>query len=79
MLRRSRIDDTSASVAAVGAEVNNVIRNLDNVKIMFYDKHGIAPRNKPFKNCDEFGHVVRMQSRGGLVEDIQRLSRTTFA
>ena len=79
MFGRADVNDRSASVAAVGTKVNDVVRNFYHVKIMLDNDDGVAARHKPLQDCDKFCNVVGMQSRRGLVQNIQRLAGAAFA
>ena len=62
---------------AVAAEVDEVVRRLDDVQIVLDDEHGVARLNEALQDLEQLLHVVHMQACGRLVEDIERLARGT--
>ena len=46
---------------------------------MFDDDYRVAAVREPVENFDEFLHVVHVQSRGGLVEDIESFAGIALA
>ena len=63
-------DYSTATVAAVGSEVDDVVGNFDDVEIMLDDDDGVALLDETVENGDEFGNVVGVKSCRRLVEDI---------
>ena len=49
----------TASLAALGAEVDDEIGNLDHVEIMLDDEHSIAAADKPMQHIEKLPHVAR--------------------
>ena len=52
-----------------------MIRRLDNIKIVFYDKHGVALIDKLLQNLNQPVNIGGMQSRGRLIKNIYRPAR----
>lgn len=59
-----------SSVAAVGAEVDDIVGNFDDVEIVFDDDDGVALLDEAVENGDEFCDVVCVKSGGRFVEDV---------
>ena len=60
----------ASAIAAVRAEIDDVVGNFDDVEIMFDDDYGVALFDKSVENGDEFCDVVCVKSGGRFVEDI---------
>ena len=78
LLGRTRTNDRTASVTALGSEVDDMVRRLDHVEIMLDDEHGIAVFAKAIQNGEQLCHVVRMKSRRRLIENIDGLARAAL-
>ena len=72
LLRGADGHDFSAAVAALGAQIDQIIRRLDDVQIVLDDQHTVARSHQPLQNADEPFHIRHMQTGGGLVQQIQR-------
>ena len=59
-----------SSVAAVGAEVDDIVGNFDDVEIVFDDDYGVALLDEAVENGNKFGNVMGVKSGCRLVEDI---------
>src|SRR5205807_9437225 len=57
--------------ARAGAEVDDVVRDRDDLRLVLHHEHGVAlvpqPQQQPVHPLD----VVRMQADGGFVEDVR--------
>src|SRR6202034_89210 len=69
--RRALRDDAAAAFSAFGAEVDDPIRLLDHVEVVLDDEHRIAERNQTLQNVEKFAHVVEMQARCGLIQNVK--------
>jgi hypothetical protein len=65
-------DDFAAAVAAFGAEVDDPVGGLDHIEIVLYHHDGISVLNEFVQDFQKLRHIVEMQPRGRLVEDIER-------
>ena len=70
LFRRAAADYLSAAVSALGPEIYNLVRGFDNIKVVLYDKHGVALIHKALQHLDELFDVCGMQSRRGFVKHI---------
>ena len=75
----ARRDDLSAAPSSVGTQVYDVVRHLDDVQVVLYDHYGVAGVREAVEDRKKFRHVMGVQSRSGLVQDVEGLSRTAFA
>ena len=71
--------DLAALVAALGTQVDDPVGGLDDLQIMFDHHHRIALLDQRVEHLQQFAHVVEMQARRGLVEDVQRVARRAAA
>ena len=78
LLRRAADDDPATAVAAVRAKVNDMVRNFNNVEVVFNDEHGIARVHEPGEHFGQLVHVAGVQAGGRFVQDINRASRRTL-
>ena len=53
----------------------SIIRALDDFQIVLDDEHGVARIDKALQNLKELFHIVRVATRGRLVEDIDGAPR----
>ena len=75
VFRRAGGNDAAALVAPLGPEIDEPIRGLDDLQVMLDDEHGVALLDERVKHLQQFLHVLEVETRGGLVEDVERLSR----
>src|ERR1043166_7063076 len=67
--RRAFRNDSSAALAAFGAEINEPIGFGDQVEVMFDHDDGMAGINEPLQNLDQAFHVRHVQSDWRFFED----------
>ena len=79
LLRGAGSDDLSAAVAALGAQINQIIRRFDHVQIVLDHQYAVARSHQPLQNADEPFHVRHMQAGGRLVQQIQGAARVPAA
>src|SRR5580704_5995928 len=66
--------DGAARRASTGAEVDDVVRDLDRLRLVLYDEHRVALVPQPQQQVVHPLDVVGVQARGGLVEDVGDVS-----
>jgi hypothetical protein len=71
-LRPAAGDNTPAPVSTFRAYINNPIRRLNNIKVMFDDNNCISQFNQSIQNMKQMLDIRWVQTSGGLIEDIQR-------
>ena len=79
LLRRSFCDHPAASVAAFRSHIDQIVRCLDHIQIVFNDDDCIADVRQSLKNLYQLADVGKMKTGRGLIQDIDRLSRTSPA
>ena len=70
VLRGALGDNGPAAGAALGAHVDDPVRRLDHVQVVFDDDHRIAFVDKAVDDVQQLADVVEMQAGGRLVEDV---------
>ena len=64
-----------AAFSAFRTQINNPVRLLDDVEMVLDDQHGVSQIHKPLQHVEQFSHVVKMQSRRRLIENVERPAR----
>src|SRR5690349_3644732 len=72
LLGGTRGDDGAAAVAALRPEIDDPVRGLDHVEVVFDDDDGIAVVAQSVQHREQHFDVVEVQPRGRLVEYVQR-------
>ncbi len=73
--RRAHADDRAAALAALGAEVDEPVRRLDHVEVVFDHHDRVALVAQPVEHLEQLRDIVEMQAGGGLIQDVERLTR----
>src|SRR6266849_1466427 len=63
--------DLSALVASLGSQIDQPIRRLDDVQIMFNDQKRSTALQQLAERAEEFRDVIEMQTRGRFVENVE--------
>ena len=71
-------DNPSAVRPAFRPEIDDEVRALDHVEIVLDDDHRVAETDEPLQHIQQLVNVGEVQTRGGLVEDVNRSARRTF-
>src|SRR5882672_3305449 len=71
-------DDASASVAAVGAQVDHPVRGLDDIQVVFDHDYRVAGGAQLMQHVEQQGDVMKVQACGRLVEDVERAAGVAF-
>src|SRR5688572_7560388 len=71
---RSDTDNIPTRVAAFRTEIDDLVRGLDDVEIMFDHEERTARIDQRTKRREQFVDVVEVQARGWFVEDVERFS-----
>src|ERR1700693_2702426 len=78
VLRRAPGDDFAAAVAAFGAEVDYPVGGFYHLEIVLDYDHRVALRHQLVQHLQQFLHVVEMQARGRLIQDVERAPGGAF-
>ncbi len=60
-----------APVAALGPQVNEIIRGLDDLQVVFDDDHRVAGFHQAVQYLEKLVDVSQVQARGRFVQDIE--------
>src|SRR5262249_35165760 len=74
LLGRTLRDDSPAAGAALRTEVDHPVSGLDDVEVVLDHDHRVAVVAQAVQHREQHFDVVEMQSRRGLVQDVQRPS-----
>src|SRR5919204_3412972 len=72
-------DNTSAVLAAFGAEVDDPVCIPNHVQIVFDDDHCVAKVRQSVQNIKQFLDIIEMQAGGGFIEQIESFPRLSLA
>lgn len=61
LFRWARGDDPSPIIPALRTEVDNPVRRLDDLEIVFDDQDGVAGIGQPVQHIEELADVVEVQ------------------
>jgi hypothetical protein len=75
LLGRAGGHDLAAAIAALGADVDHPVGGLDDVEIVLDHHDRVALVDQLVQHFQQLAHVLEMQARGGLVEDVERAAR----
>ena len=67
--------DLTATVAALGAKVDDPVGGLDDVQVVLDDDDRAACVDQTAKGGEQFADIVEVQAGGGLVEDVEHARR----
>ena len=75
LFRGAGKQDLTAFTAAFGAHVEDAVSHLDHVEVVLDHEHRVSCVDEALEHLDELAHVLEVQARGGLIEDVEGLSR----
>ena len=75
LFRSSCGDDLAALIASFGPQINQPIRRLDDVQIVFDDQQRSAAFQQLSERAEQLRNVIEMQTRRRFVQNVQRASR----
>ncbi|MBA7715181.1 hypothetical protein ES703_124222 [subsurface metagenome] len=78
-LRRTRSNNFSTGVTALGTKVYDIVRHLDNIKIMFNHNNGISHIAQSLQNIQKVMNICKVQPRRRLIEQIQSMTGSGLA
>ena len=67
-------DDTASVAASRRAHVEEVVHGLEHIEVVLDDDDRIASLGQSLEHVQQHSDVLRMQSRGRLIEDVQGAS-----
>ncbi|TKS58498.1 MAG: hypothetical protein EWM73_03522 [Nitrospira sp.] len=70
--------DLTTSIAPLRSEVNDPIRILDHIKVMFDHHHGVAGFDEPIQHIQQPLHIGEMKPGRRFIQNVHRASGRTF-
>lgn len=74
-LRSPAGNDSSSAVSSFRSHINDIIRRLYNIQIMFDDHNAVSPLYQLLKDLRQLADILKMQTGCGLIQDVNSLSR----
>jgi len=62
-------------VPALGPEIHDPVRGLDDIEVVLDHQHRVAGVHEPVEDVEQLVHVGEVQACRGLVEQVERLAR----
>ena len=78
LFRRSGCNDGSASLTAFRSQINDIVSGFDNIQIMLNDQHRVACIANPLQDVQQARHIIAVQSRCRLVQNIEGFAGTAL-
>jgi len=72
-------NDLAAAIATFRADVDDVVGGFDHIQIVFDHHHRIALIDQFVQHFQQLAHILEMQARSRLVEDVERAAGGAFA
>src|SRR5438445_6395272 len=79
LLRRADGDHLAARLAALRPEVDDPVGLLDHVEVVLDHEHRVPGVDEPLQHLEQLLDVGEVQTRGRLVEDVERLAGGNLA
>src|SRR5262245_55758031 len=77
-LRGTYRHNRSTAFPTLGAEVDDIITAFDHLEVVLHHHHGVPLIDQAIEHSYERPHVVEMQTRGRLIEDVENVARIFF-
>src|SRR6266545_1100449 len=78
LLRRACSHDLAATLSAFGSQVNDPVRALDHLQVMFNHDHRVTCVAQLHQNLQQFFDIDEMQSGRRFIEDVKRPASRLF-
>lgn len=78
LVRRTRYQNLTTFFSALRTNINQIIRHLDDIEVMFDDQDRISSLNQFIQHVKKQTDILEMQSRSRLIQDVERMSRVSF-
>lgn len=70
--------DASPLLTTFRTHVDDPVRGLDDVQIVFNDDDGVAMVAQPVEHAEQLFNIVEVQTGGGFVKDVERIAGVAF-
>ena len=64
-------DEEAASIASIRSEVEDPVRGLDDVEVVFNHDDGVSCVNESIDDNEQFADVFKMEACRGFIEDVK--------
>ena len=78
VLRCSGADNRAATIAAFGTKINQPVRRLDDIEIVFNHKNSISLIDQARQNDQQATNIFEMKTSRWLVKQVHRVARRTL-
>ena len=78
LLGRALGDDPAAAVPTLGSEIDDPVRGLDDVEVVFDDDDGVASIDQRVQHREQPANIVEVETGGRFVEEVERLPGGAF-
>ena len=78
LFRRSGRYNTPPGCSTFWTNIDQIISHLDHIKVVFDHNYRITLIHQLVQHVEQHPHVLEMQPRGRLVQDVERPARITF-
>src|SRR5512138_1074467 len=78
LLGRPRRDDCAAAVSALGTEIDDPVRRLDDIQVVLDHDDTAAFVAQTLQHAEQLFDVVEVQPSGGLIKNVERPSGRAF-
>ena len=78
LFRRSSYKDPASSSTTFGSQVDDPVCSFHDVHIVLDDDDGVTKINQAMEYIEQNPDILKMQSRGWFIEDIECLSGSAF-
>jgi hypothetical protein len=75
LFRRALGNDATTALAALGTKIDDPIRLLNHVQVVFDDQNSVAEIDQTLQDVEKFEHIVKMKAGRRLIEDVHRAAR----
>ena len=72
-------ENTSATTSPFRTEIDHMVGAFDDIEVVLDDQHGIALFHQLVDHPHQVLDILEVQSRGGLVQDIEGIAGIAFA
>ena len=68
-------DNLATTLATLGTDIYNPVGNANNIEVVLYDNCCITAVDKAVDNIQQLAYILEMETRGGLIEDVECATR----
>ena len=76
--RCTRSDYLATTLATLGADIDNVVGNLNHIEIMLDNDSRITPLDQLVDHLQQLTDILKVESRRRLIKNVERATRIAF-